>query len=237
MHPVPRACYPVVLTGLGDALCTVVGGGEVARRKVESLLEAGAGHIRVVAPSLHPALERLRDGGTIDHSPRRYLPGDLAGAFLAFAATDDPAVNRAVAAEAADRGVLVNAADAPALGSFSTPATVRRGDLLLSVSTGGASPTLAARISRDLSRRYRAEYGDLLALLRTLRPVAAARLAGHGRRCFWRSMTSRRVLAAVRLGRAQRVEEYAERLLARLSRIDQDGVEDPHEYTEAEPAA
>jgi precorrin-2 dehydrogenase/sirohydrochlorin ferrochelatase len=233
----PHAAYPVVLTGLADSLCTVVGGGEVAQRKIEALTEAGAERIRVVAPEVTPCLERLRRARRLEHLARPYLPGDLDGSFLVIAATDDPRVNRAVAAEAGASGVLVNVVDAPELGNFTTPASVRRGDLLLAISTGGTSPALAARIRRDLEQRYGAEFVMLLNLLRRLRPVAATRLTAPYRRCFWRSLSSRKVLTEVRSGRMEHVEDYAEKLLAQLSISSRDRVEDGLAHATADTGA
>jgi precorrin-2 dehydrogenase/sirohydrochlorin ferrochelatase len=213
----PAAALPIVLTGLANATCTVVGGGEVAQRKVAALLEGGADRVRLVAPELTGRLSRLAAELRIEHLARRYRPGDLIGSVLAIAASDDPFVNEKVAAEAAGLGILINVADAPELGNFTTPAVVRRGPLLLTVSTGGASPTLAATIRRDLARRYGAEHGHLLELLSRLRPEAARRLPAQQRRAFWRSLTSRQVLAEVRRGHMERVEAFAEKLLAQLS--------------------
>jgi precorrin-2 dehydrogenase/sirohydrochlorin ferrochelatase len=209
-----RSAYPIVLTSLGDALCAVIGGGRVAERKVLGLGESGARRIRVVAPTLTPTLRQLEQERMFDWLPRRYRAGDLATAFLAVAATNDPATNRSVAAEADDLGILVDVVDAPESGNFAVPASIRRGDLLLTVSTGGTSPTLAKRIRNELDDRYGPEYGRLLETLGRLRPLVTARIAlAEGRRCFWRSVTSKPVLAAIRNGHAERVETMAAELL------------------------
>src|SRR5262245_39527635 len=93
----------------------VVGGGEVALRKCTALLKAGA-RVTLVSPSLHPELAALRERGELEQLARGYMPGDLAGASIAFAASDDPAVNRAVGREAGEAGIPVALADAPELG-------------------------------------------------------------------------------------------------------------------------
>src|SRR6185436_3796488 len=142
------AAYPLVLTNLAHARCVVVGGGRVAERKVRELLAGGARPL-VISPLLTAALAAWHAAGQIEHMARCYQEGDLAGAFLVIAATDDSLVNRAVAAEGARRGILVNSAADPSAGNFHTPAAVRRGDLLLTVSTGGGSPALAAHIQRE----------------------------------------------------------------------------------------
>lgn len=159
--------FPVNLI-VRNRAATIVGGGAVARRKCISLLEAGA-RVTVVAPELDPKLRELRDGGRITHVARPYLSGDLAGAFLVFAATDAPAVNLAVAGEAASRGILCAVTDAPDRGSFTTPATLRRGDLLVAVSTGGKSPALARVIRERLEEAYGPEYAETLAILGAVR--------------------------------------------------------------------
>jgi precorrin-2 dehydrogenase/sirohydrochlorin ferrochelatase len=146
----------------------VVGGGRVAGRKCLGLLRAVARPV-VVAPVLCGALRRLAAGGLIEHQLRGFDPEDLAGAALAFAATSDPAVNRAVAAEARRRGIPVNIADAPELCDFTVPADLQRGDLLLTVSTGGASPALARRLRRELAHCYGREYALTLAILGAVR--------------------------------------------------------------------
>ncbi|HZB48542.1 MAG TPA: bifunctional precorrin-2 dehydrogenase/sirohydrochlorin ferrochelatase, partial [Mycobacteriales bacterium] len=124
--------YPLVLDLTGRR-AVVVGGGQVALRRVRGLLDAGA-EVHVVAPSVRPELTRL-PGVTVHQ--RVYASGDLAGAWLAHACTDDPAVNAAVAAEADRRQVPCVRADDAAGGSARTPATARAGDLLVTVSTSG----------------------------------------------------------------------------------------------------
>lgn len=146
----------------------IVGGGGVAARKCVSLHTCG-GDITVIAPRLDPVLQEMRAAGKIAHLERKYEPGDLAGAFLAFAAADDPAVNRAVAEEAKALGILAGIADDPGMGTFTMPAVVRRGDFLVAVSTGGASPALARRVREQLEQEFGPEYGEATTLLRRLR--------------------------------------------------------------------
>lgn len=159
--------YPVHLK-IDGRRAVIAGGGAVAARKCAGLLAAGA-VVTVVAPSLCPDLAELLRQGAISHHSREFRTGDLAGAILAFAATDDPAVNREVAEEARRVGVLVDVVDAPPLSSFISPAVVRRDDLLLTVSTGGRSPSLAARVREELALRYGPEYGEAARLLGAVR--------------------------------------------------------------------
>jgi precorrin-2 dehydrogenase/sirohydrochlorin ferrochelatase len=123
----------------------------------------------VVAPALHPELAALRDRGELTHHERPYRTGDLAGAFIAFAAADDPAANRAVAEDARAAGILVTVADAPQTGSFISPSRIARGDLLITVSTGGRCPALARRIRRELERQFGPEYARTVQLLGAIR--------------------------------------------------------------------
>lgn len=166
--------YPVCLIGLETRRAVVVGGGSVAARKVVSLLEAGA-QVTVISPAFAPELRGLADAGRIALVERPYRDGDLEGAFIAIAATDAPSVNEAVWQEAQRRGCLVNAVDDPAHSTFIVPAVVRRGEVVVAVSTGGASPALARRLREKLAATIGPEYGALAELLAALRPALLAR--------------------------------------------------------------
>lgn len=146
----------------------VVGGGDVAGRKVLSLIDAGA-LVTVIAPHLNDALRQLLAANRIIHLARNYADGDLAEAFLVIAATDDNAVNRAVAKEARMRSILADIADTPELGSFTMPAVMSRGDLVITVSTSGKSPALAKKIREELEEVFGIEYGATLRLLGGIR--------------------------------------------------------------------
>lgn len=135
----------------------VVGGGEVANRKARKLLQARA---KVVVISPEVELELASVAAEVRRRP--YREGDLEGAFLAFAATDRREVNAAVAREARERGTPVNVADEPTEGDFALPSTLRRGRLQVAVSTGGASPTLARRIRRELEGSFSFEWAGVV---------------------------------------------------------------------------
>lgn len=208
--------YPLVLVHLARVRCVVVGGGAVAERKVADLLAGGA-RPHVISPALTEALAAWCDAGRIAHSARVYQEGDLDGAFLAVAATDDRAANAAVAAEGARRDILVNIADDPQAGNFHTMAVVRRGDLLLGVSTGGASPALTKTIRRELEARYGDEYARLLALLRRLRGGPARDLKPQQRRLLWQRLIAGPLLDWLRTGQTARAEDFAREQLAALA--------------------
>ena len=155
--------YPVNLD-LHDKRVVIVGGGSVAARKAKRLVSAGA-RVCVIAPNLDDALAQLAAQGSVSHLARGYLAGDLDGALLAFAATNQPEVNLAVAAEARERGILVDVVDAPRQSGFTTPAVLQRGELMITVSTAGASPALSRRIVGQLETIFGDEYAEAVALL------------------------------------------------------------------------
>lgn len=159
--------YPVFLDIAGKP-AVVIGGGQVALRKVEGLLDAGA-HVTVISPALHPDLEALVAAGRVRHIAREYSPGDLEGCLLAFVGTDDRSVNAAVAREGKQRGVWVNAVDDPANCDFIMPGIVRRGDIILAVSTSGGSPAMARKLREDLEQFLTPEYALMLDLVAQVR--------------------------------------------------------------------
>jgi uroporphyrin-III C-methyltransferase/precorrin-2 dehydrogenase/sirohydrochlorin ferrochelatase len=207
--------YPVTLD-VGGRLCVVLGGGEVAEHKAHGLLEAGA-RVRVVAPDLTAGLEELARRGTIEAVRRTYAHGDLAGAFVAVAATDDPETNACAYEEAEERRVLMNAVDDVAHCHFAAPSVVRRGDLLLAISTAGEAPALAKRLREELSQRFGPEWGtlvDVLAQARREALSAGARADGFdlwARR--WGSALDEDLVGLVREGRT---DEARRRVVAAL---------------------
>lgn len=159
--------YPIVLDGDSIA-AVVVGGGRVAERKVRALLAAGA-RVRLVAPGISDALRELaRSTSRCTLIERAYESDDLAGATLAFAATDQRDVNARIAGDARRDGILLNIADDGAHGDFVTPALHESGDLMIAVTTGGV-PTAAARIRDAIAERFDARYAHALGQLAGLR--------------------------------------------------------------------
>ena len=155
--------YPVYLN-LEGKKCVVVGGGEVAWRKVETLLAAGA-KVCLVSPEITPGIDELVKAGRLVHIRREYRTGDQGGAFLVIGATDNEDINRQVAEDAKKNDILVNIVDAPRLCNFIVPSKVERGDLIISISTGGKSPALAKKIRWQLEGLYGEEYAEYIALL------------------------------------------------------------------------
>ena len=159
--------FPIFLK-LTARPCTVIGAGQLAESKIESLLAAQA-RVTVIAPAVNPRIQELADTGEIHLQQRPYAAGDLAGSFLAVAATNHPAVNRAVFAEAEAAGILVNAVDDPPFCDFYFPSVVRRGELQIAISTAGHSPALAQRLRREINSILPLDTGDWLNELGNLR--------------------------------------------------------------------
>jgi len=192
--------YPITLVGLARAGVVVIGGGSVAARKVAGLCQAGARPV-VISPTWCEALEQLADRGEIEVIPRAYCPGDLRGALVVVAATDDEATNEAVWREAQRTGCLVNVVDDPARCNFYVPATVRRGSLTLSVSTDGHSPLLSRRIREELESSFDTAYEPYVALLGELRPLVQERVPDPERRQeLWQALLDSDVLELFRTG-------------------------------------
>jgi len=188
--------YPIVLNLFGRRVL-VVGGGEVALRKARALADAGA-EVRVVAPKL---LSAFAEDGRFECLAARYEKQHLEGARVAVAATDDEAVNRQVASDARAAGVLVNVVDRPELCDFIVPAQVRRGGLVVAVSTGGAAPSLARRLRERLEKEFGPEYATYLAVLREVREDLKKRnIPADLRRRIFKRLAEDDLLAAARQG-------------------------------------
>jgi precorrin-2 dehydrogenase / sirohydrochlorin ferrochelatase len=204
---VPDVVYPVNLVVTGRR-CVVVGGGHVAARKAEGLKRAGA-EVVAIAPEVGPEMRSLG----VEIHERRYVAGDLDGAWLAVVATDDPEVNRRVYADGRAARVWVNAADDPEACSFTLPAVVRQGPVVVAVSTSGYSPALASWIRERISEQL----GPEMALLAELLSEARDALKASGRSTEdvdWRRALDSDMLDLIRAGRTAQARE---RLQACLS--------------------
>ncbi|HEX9079199.1 MAG TPA: bifunctional precorrin-2 dehydrogenase/sirohydrochlorin ferrochelatase [Desulfuromonadaceae bacterium] len=146
---------------LRDRTVLVVGGGEVAYRKVRVLLAAAAA-VRVVAPAMVPELRQLAATGAVVARLGYYTAEDMDNVFLAVAATNDAGVNECVAADARQRGILVAVTDAPERGNCTFPAVLRRGGLEIAVATGGRCPAFAALVRDRLAGVIGDDYGVAL---------------------------------------------------------------------------
>jgi len=199
--------YPMFLSLVGRA-CLVVGAGQVGLRKIETLADCGAASVLVVDQNppdgpLSALLARPGLAPVLRFEQRGFRDADLDGVFLAIASTSSPAVNQRISDLCRERGVLCNIVDQPEACSFIVPASVRRGDLTLAVSTGGQSPALAKRIRKDLQEAYGQEYALFLDLMGRLRPlVLALGLETGANSAIFRSLVGSRLLEALKLGDA-----------------------------------
>jgi len=205
------AGYPVNLAITGRR-CVVVGGGRIAARKIDALLAAGA-VVEVVAPEVGGDVAAWVSAGRVTLTQRLFAPADLDGAWLAATATGNPAVDRAVFEAGEARGIWVNSADDPDNCSFTLMSVVRRGDLVVTVGTGGRSPALAAWLRRRLEAELGPEYAVLLDLL----SEAREELRAGGRSSEepdWRAALDSGMLELIRAGRTAEAKELLQACLS-----------------------
>jgi len=198
--------YPIMVD-LKKRPCTVIGGGTIAERKTEMLMACGA-QVRVISPDFTALLMQWATEGRISTIARPYQAGDLEGAFLVVSATNNMAVNEAVAAEANLREILLNVVDMPQLCNYFVPAIVQKGPLVIAVSTGGASPAMAKKIRQDLDNMFGPEYGVFLQLLGSLRNEVKERFATQAeRQKLWETVIESDILATIAAGKIDEAEE------------------------------
>jgi precorrin-2 dehydrogenase/sirohydrochlorin ferrochelatase len=188
--------YPVLIQLEGKKVL-VVGGGTVAERKVETLLQYGA-QVQVISREMTPRLRRYSEGGKIGFIGQEFNEDWLEEAFMVIAATDDPSLNHQVSEKAKEKGLLVNAVDQPADCNFILPSILRRGDLLIAVSTSGKSPALAKKVREALEERFGDEYGSFLLLMGKLREdVLSQRLSQSENRRIFNNLVNSPILEAI----------------------------------------
>ena len=177
--------YLPIFLDVQDKPCLVVGGGEIAVRKIANLNRSGAA-IRVVSPELTTSLSALHGDGAFTYQPRPFEDTDLDGVHLVIAATDDRTVNSRIATLAKARGIPVNVVDQPSDCSFIMPSVIDRDPVIVAVSTGTASPVLARLLRARLESLIPAAYGHLGELCARYRDQVKQRFADHrDRRRFW----------------------------------------------------
>lgn len=172
--------YPLFMNLRGRPVL-VVGGGSIAERKVQSLLEAEA-EVTLVALEVTPALRALADSGSIQVLQRKFSESDLDGKLLVISATDDSAIQEQVASAARARNIPVNTVDQPRLCDFIVPAVVRRGDVVLAISTSGRSPALAAALRARLEGLITDDVARVAQILGEVRSEVHARFPDPARR-------------------------------------------------------
>lgn len=199
--------FPVYLNIEGRR-CLVIGGGSVATRKVQALLECGA-VVEVVSPDVTAELKTILAAGKITWVARAYQPGDLSEAFLVIAATDDSEVQAGIFAEAEEKNILLNVADVPRWCNFILPATVRRGDLSFAVSTGGKSPALARNLRQNLEKIYGPEYGVLVDILGELRDMVISQgKSSAENKILFGKLASLEIVDWIKNGEWQRISRH-----------------------------
>ena len=186
--------------------CLVVGGGDIAARKVSLLFRAG-GKVTVVSPELCESLQRRLNAAEIEHVARHFQAADLQGVVLAVAATDDEKVNRQVSELAHARQLPVNVVDQPDLCSFVVPSIIDRSPVQVAVSTGGASPVLARLLRARLETMIPAAYGRLASLMDEFRNAVKARFPENKRRYFWESVVQGPIAEMMFAGKEEAARE------------------------------
>lgn len=206
--------YPMMMD-LGGRRCVVVGGGDVAARKIETLVRCGA-RVTVIAPEIDPSLLSLVDGERLTHLKGEYRKGHLDGAVLAIGATDDEKVNRAVFADAGALKIPVNVVDVPELCSFIVPSVIERGDLLIAVSTSGKSPAMSKRIRKEMEKHFGPEYAEMLKLMGEVRALMRERVPELDRRMeALTAIANSDLLDRLRAGERPSARDVLERALSK----------------------
>lgn len=208
--------YPIGLN-VRQKKCVVIGGGAVAERKVITLLRSGAS-ITVISPRVTSVLQRLGREGEISILSRPYRRGDLCNAFLIIGATDNEKINRQIHEEAAENKVLANIVDNPSLSNFILPAIVERGDLTISILTGGKSPALSRHLRQEIEALFPAHFGDHLERIGELRQELGQRLGrASQRREAWRRLMARGLLQMLEEHRETDIRAVVEETIAGIS--------------------
>jgi len=206
--------YPIFMNLRGQQVL-VVGGGAVALRKVQTLLQHGA-LVHIVSPQLVPELKALLDNKTCFWLEKDYSTEDINEALLVFSCTEKEAVNAQVAQDANARHRSVNVVDDPERCSFIVPSIMEQGDLKIAVSTGGSSPIVARQVRAELQSLYGQEMAEYLKLLKTWRSLAKSSLPSDKRSIFWQRVTDgevRKLIKGQRLTEAEGVVEKCFQLL------------------------
>ncbi len=213
----PASTYYPILLNIQGRKCLVVGGGPVALRKVKALLEHGA-NVEIVSPTFCPELNQLATDGAIRAIQRDYKSEDLQHTFIAIAATDDAKTNERVAAEAKRRGVLVNVVDDPKNSDFIVPSYLKRGDVIIAVSTSGRSPALARKIRSELENDFKAEYEQLAVVADEVRSELKQQGITVSSDAWQEVLSLNSLMELLRQGKNQEAKEI---MLTRLKTLEQ----------------
>jgi siroheme synthase-like protein len=190
--------YPIFLNNLDEQRSIVIGGDHEAERKVGGLLEVDA-LVTLISPDPSERLKRWAHEGAIDWIDREYERGDLEGAFLVIVSEYNPERSQRIWEEAQERNVLINAMDDVPRCNFVAGSVVRRGPLVISISTTGKAPTLSVRMREELEEEIGPEYEEFLEIMHKLRePMAATYPDFDHRRDLWYEIVDSEVLDLIR---------------------------------------
>jgi precorrin-2 dehydrogenase/sirohydrochlorin ferrochelatase len=205
--------YPILLD-LKDKKCVVVGGGNVAFRKVKSLVEAEA-NVMVISPQITSSLKELVNKNKITYLKQEYKSEHIKkDTFLVIAASNNKELNTKIANDAHKLNLLINVVDSPNLCNFILPATLRRGKLIISISTSAQSPALAKKIKEELQNIYGAEYEILVDLLGKLRTKVHAKYKNEkARKIFWEKLVNSDLIEYIRNNKEEEIKKEIKLLL------------------------
>ncbi len=205
--------YPVFLTALDEQRSVVVGAGPTLERKVSGLLEAG-GRVRLIAPSLPASVREMAERERVEWLDRGYRHGDLEGAALAIVTEASPKTKRQIWEEARQRNVLINTTGNAERSTFANGACLRRGRLVISISTSGAAPALSVRLRQKLSDEIGPEYEEFVALMNALREPMQRQISDvRERRERWYSLVDSDVLDLLAEGRRDEARARVESIV------------------------
>ena len=211
--------YPIHLD-IKDRNCLVVGGGAVGTRKVNTLLECGA-RVSVVGPDPTPQLCRLASEESITLKKRAYRSDDLGGMFLVIGATDDEALNRRISEDAEQSQILCNIADRPEVCNFILPSIIRRGDLVITISTSGKSPALAKHLRQELQTQFGREYADFLILMGAIRQKLLGQAhEPEAHKALFNQLIESDLLQFIRAGKTDEINSLLHKILGKGYKIE-----------------
>jgi precorrin-2 dehydrogenase/sirohydrochlorin ferrochelatase len=213
--------YPVFLN-IAGRLCVVIGGGSVAERKVKGLLQEGA-FVRVISPEVTEDLASLAKEGKIDWRKKSYNYQDIDKAFLVFAATNSREIQELICTQAHENRQLVNVADDPECCNFQVPATVRRGDLALAISTGGKSPAVASLIKQKLDEEFGPEYKTLLDIMSLVRYKAGLEndnFSQPQRKKIYKKILHNDIIEWIKTGQVDKLRDHLQDILGPEADLD-----------------
>lgn len=194
--------------------CVVVGGGKVAERKVENLLEYPV-QIDLISPEATARLQKWAKDNRVNWIARGFQPLDIREAFLVFAATDDQQVNREVARLCQKEGILVNAVDDPAYCDFYVPSTIRRSSLVLAISTEGKSPAYAKRLRQQLEETITDAHGKFVDLLGDQREVVKETVPDiNVRQAIFEALAGLDILDLIAEGKEEQIRERVNKCMS-----------------------